>query len=239
MVCTARILKFDGAVMNINNLPTHHREYLQAVIDGDVELLKRLQMSVTSLPMRCEAVDAALIYNQPQCLAFVLTQLPSDCDCSVFFHNAIVGGQKECIEIIVPYIKSSDVLFQLHQYARNGYKVGFDALFARIEHDFGNRQSVFNEAILSNNHYIFHKILPSIDPKHNNSLALQVACMKGHRDLVDLLYPLSDPYVALEEMKQHKNDVSLLKDKIAQHELKEKLKNATQKHDPGAVSRKM
>lgn len=225
--------------MNITQLPAYQQEYLQAVIDGDVPLLKRLQMGVKSLSMRCQAVDAALLYNQPDCLAFLLTQLPSDCDCSVFLQNAIIGGQQECIETILPYVKSSDVVFQLHQYARNGYKEGFDALFARIANDGDQRCIVFNEAVLANNCYIVNKVLPTIDPKHNNSLALQVACMKGHQDMVDLLYPLSDPYQALADMKQHKNDTSLLDEKIAQQELKEKLQCATHAQGLGAGARKM
>lgn len=213
--------------MDITCLPTHHQEYFQSVIDGDVELLKRLQLGVTHLAMRNQAVDAALLYNQPECLEFLLMQLPSDCDCSVFLHNAIIGGQKECIETILPYVKSSDVVFQLYQYARNGYKEGFDEVFARVAHDCEQCCNVFHEAVLSNNSYIVNKMLPTIDPKLNDSLALQVACMKGHHDLVDLLYPLSDPYQALADMKRHKNDTSLLDEKIAQQELKEKLQLAT------------
>lgn len=225
--------------MDITRLPAHHQEYLQSVIDGDIELLKRLQLGVTRLAMRNQAVDAALLYNQPECLEFLLTQLPSESDCSVFLHHAIVGGQHECIEIILPYVKGSDVVYQLHQYARNGYKVGFEVLFARIANDCEKRLSVFNEAVLSNNGYIVNKVLPTIDPKHNNSLALQVACMKGYQDLVDLLYPLSDPYSALSEMKMHKNDPSLLNEKIAQQELKDKLHRATEQRGLNPIVRKL
>ena len=225
--------------MDINNLPAHHQEYLQAVIDGDIELLKRLQLGVTSLAMRSKAVDAALLYNQPQSLAFLLTQLPSECDCSVFLHHAIIGGQHECIETLAPYVKGSDVVYQLYQYARNGYKVGFDVLFARIANDCGERFGVFNEAVRANNSYIVDKVLPTVDPKHNNSFALQVACMKGYRNLVDLLYPLSDPYSALNEMNVHKNDTSLLREKIAQQELKDKLHRATEKRGLNTIARKL
>lgn len=84
--------------------------------------------------------------------------------------NAVRNGHAECVELLIPVSNPKD------------YNT---ALWFASGHD-----SVECVKLL----------LTVADPKHKNSQALQSAVVHGNQEIVDLLYPLSDPDVALAQM---------------------------------------
>lgn len=51
--------------------------------------------------------------------------------------------------------------------------------------------------------------MPACDPKEHNSRPLQLAALNGHARCVELLYPVSDPIVALKQLQYDHPDHSI------------------------------
>lgn len=71
-------------------------------------------------------------------------------------------------------------------------------------------------------------LLEKADPRANTSVALQHACVLKKTDIFNLLYPLSDPHVALHELQKRYTDIhwKRLEERI-QEDLRNSLKNET------------
>lgn len=221
---------------------TQH-ELLEAVKGGNMEEVRRLQPYFCRTNPSLKAIGLAILYDQRECLTFLLGVVAANTSIPVNFseilHSAITSGRDECVGIVLPYVNDEDVKFQLAQLMCTQKMVGFPAMYARIAHDQRARQQVFVEAVLNNYHSCVKLLLPTVDPKFNDSLALQVACLKRHTDLIDLLYPVSDVDLVLAVLKDQSHDCSILEDKIQQERLHTTLCETTKSYGADARSRKM
>lgn len=222
---------------------TKRHEFLEAVKYGDMEEVQRLQPHFCHTHPILAAIDLAVLYDQRECLTFLLSVADNNNPISVSFpailHSAVISGRNECVGIILPYVNDEEIIFELAKLMRTHKMVGFDAMYARISTNQAARQQVFLEAVLTDYQVGVRVMLPTIDPKFNHSAALQVACLRGHTDLIDLLYPLSDVDVVVKALKDRSHDCSILEDKIQQERLHTALGEVTACYGGGHRVRKI
>lgn len=66
----------------------------------------------------------------------------------------------------------------------------------------GSSGLLLQTAVRNNNCEMVELLLPYCNPHVDNSLALQCASVVGNMELVNLLYPLSDPSLALSDIQE-------------------------------------
>lgn len=66
----------------------------------------------------------------------------------------------------------------------------------------GSTGLLLHTAVRNNNYEMVELLLPHCNPRIHNSLALQCASVGCDMDMVDLLYPLSDPTAALNDIHE-------------------------------------
>lgn len=201
---------------------TKRHDFLEAVRFGNIDMVRNLQPHFCHPYPILAAIDLAVLYDQQECLTFLLSVAdnnPISVDFPTILHSAVISGRDECVGIVLPYVNDEDVKFELAKLMRTHKMVGFSEMYARIAYDQVARQQVFLEAVLNNHQACVRLVLPTVDPKFNDSVALQVACLRGHTDLIDLLYPLSDVGVVVKALKDGSYDCSILEDKIQQERL--------------------
>lgn len=209
---------------------TKRHDFLEAVRFGNIDVVRNLQPHFCHTHPILAAIDLAVLYDQKECLTFLLSVAdnnPVSVDFPKILHSAVISGRNECVGIVLPYVSDEDVKFELAKLMRTHKMVGFSSMYARISYDQAARQQVFVEAVLNNYQACVRLILPTVDPQFNDSVALQVACLRGHTDLIDLLYPLSDVGVVVKALKDQSYDCSILEDKIQQEHLHKTLCDVT------------
>lgn len=200
-------------------------DYLRAAKHGCMDDLMRLEAVVTNPVLRCSAAGEAAKAGHVACMEYLVGLADLDDIYDHCLRNAVMGQQVLCIEAVVQKSTPNLVYMLLVTTVRTHNTTCFDAMLAHTHGSF--YQGLFNEAVLSGNRQAFYTLLPHIDPKHNNSLGLQVACLKGHAEMFDVLYLVSDPIVARAQLTEHNTFTDLLDERIEQDRLNGVLTQAT------------
>lgn len=108
--------------------------------------------------------------------------------------------QKNDEEVVrlLPLVDDDDIPFLLFSAVINGYTYGVELLAPRS----GTTQNNHSLGAAVSQRYIegVKILLPISDPSYNNSACLQRAVLNDDMDTFELLYPYSDPQIALDEL---------------------------------------
>ena len=92
---------------------TKRHEFLEAVKYGDMEEVQRLQPHFCHTHPILAAIDLAVLYDQRECLTFLLSVADNNNPISVSFpailHSAVISGRNECVGIILPYVNDEEI----------------------------------------------------------------------------------------------------------------------------------
>ena len=219
-----------------NTRVANEMNYLRAAKNGSMPDLLRLDVAVQN-PMiwRSAAVEAAKA-GHVACMTHLIARVADDTVYDQCLRSAVVGGHAQCVELLAPKATLDAVSKALLETVRMQQHGCFDALLAWAAKP---HQDLFHEAVLCNDHHAFHTLLPLVDPKFNNSLALQVACLKGHAQMFDELYLVSDPIAARAQLTASNTFTDLLDARIEQDRLNVVLTQATNNEYGSRAQRKI
>lgn len=100
----------------------------------------------------------------------------------------------ECVKILLPLTSLEDIQSVSQQVAQNGPA---DILPLLVEHDPELAPILLVHAVTGKNIKTTRVLCALTDPKYKDSLALQWAVITGQKDMVDILFSVSDPQAAL------------------------------------------
>lgn len=141
---------------------------------------------------------------------------------------------------VLPYMQSDDI-FHVLIFAVTDKKSDF-VLTAQPYLSDERKGDLFSLAVECRCINMVHALLPFSDPKFNHSCALQMASAIQHQEIFDLLYPLSQPTKALNEMKKYSRtfEFEMLENAIEQSKTRVNLHRAVKKSSSRAkVGRKI
>lgn len=219
-----------------NTRVANEMNYLRAAKNGSMADLLRLDVAVQNpIIWRSAAVEAAKA-GQVACMEHLIARVADDTVYDQCLRAAVAFEQALCVESLAQESAPDSVNSWLIQTVQMHMHECFDALFAwtTLSH-----QDLFHEAVLYNNHHVFHILLPLVDPKFNDSLALQLACLKQHIELFDKLYLVSDPIAARAQLTASNTFTDLLDTRIEQDRLNAVLTQATNNEYGARVQRKI
>lgn len=210
--------------------------YLRAAKHGNMNDLLRLGEAVQNpLIWRTAAGDATKA-GHVVCMEYLIARVADDTLYDTCLRSAVAFGQAQCVEILSQKSSPDAVRSGLFQSVRMPKHGCFDVLLAQANF---SHQDLFHEAVLCNNQHAFHTLLPFVDPKFNDSLALQVACLKQHSEMFDALYLVSDPIAARAHLTDHNAFTDLLDERIEQDRLNAVLTQATNNEHSARALRKI
>lgn len=220
-----------------NTRVANEMNYLRAAKNGSMPDLLRLDVAVQN-PMiwRSAAVEAAKA-GHVACMEHLIARAADDTIYDQCLRSAVVGGHAQCVEWLAPKSTLDVVYSVLLNTVRMRNHECFDML--REYAALSQHQTLFHEAVLCNNHHAFHTLLPLVDPKCNDSLALQLACLKQHIELFDKLYLVSDPIAARAQLTASNTLTDLLDARIEQDRLNAVLTQATNNEYGARAQRKI
>lgn len=115
---------------------------------------------------------------------------------------AASGGFVPAVKELLKHISDCDILADgLEKAALVGNLEIVELLTPLVPED--KRPAALVLSIAHQNYPVIRHLLPLCDPKHNNSEALQTAVEEQLWDVADLLYPISDPYAAFENLMEY------------------------------------
>lgn len=103
-------------------------------------------------------------------------------------------GHLECVKILLPFASLEDAQSVAQQVAQHGPS---DALRLLVENDPELAPILLVHAVTGKNIKTTSVLCELTDPKFGDSLALQWAVITGQKDMVDILFSVSDPQAAL------------------------------------------
>lgn len=113
------------------------------------------------------------------------------------------GGHVPCMQLLLPLASIEDCQTVAQLVAEHGPP---EALELLVKHDPDFAPMLLVHAVTGKNLQTATVLSQLTDPRHKDSLALQWAVVTGQKDMVDILFPVSDPEAALFCIqKQHAN----------------------------------
>lgn len=106
-------------------------------------------------------------------------------------------GHTECVKLLIPV--SSPKSSALHLAAAKGNTECISLLLPLF--DLKAKSEALVWATAKGQTAYLKMLIPVSDPKADNSYALQKAVANAHQLCIDLLYPVSDPHVALHQLQ--------------------------------------
>lgn len=158
------------------------------------------------------------------------------------FWRSCEQGHLECAKILQSFSRENAGRYSLCVACQNGDKnmVEYLIQFHDWSDDFGRRIVLLN-AVESGSLDVVKLILPHVPNKPHRTEALRDACKYNHQAIFDLLYPLSNPQLALKYMEKRKEvteeEKQMLKDAIAAEQQNKVLSEAV--GNVGGTKRKM
>lgn len=182
-------------------------------------------------------MEAARAGNAVEVMRLIPLSDPKANDSGALIYAAS-GGHTECVKLLIPV--SAPKSSALHLAAAKGHTECIRLLLPLF--DLKAKSEAVVWATAKGQTTYLKLLIPVSDPKADNSYALQKAVANAHQSCIDLLYPVSDPYVALHQLQEdYPNEVNLwgeLERRIA-HEQNQKLGAEIGKLMPAKVKRKI
>lgn len=107
---------------------------------------------------------------------------------------ACQGGHLQCVELLLPLASIEDCQTVSQLVAEHGHP---ESLKLLVEHDPDFAPMLLVHAVTGKNLQTATVLSELTNPKYKDSLALQWAVVTGQKDMVDILFPVSDPEAAL------------------------------------------
>lgn len=198
----------------------------------------QVQNSVSIL----KALQAASHFGHLQCVQYLLplSDMKRDAGSSVWM--AAHNNHQECVKCLLPRSHVSDIsASQLMKLFIVEKKI--DLLKLLAEHQKYVPNILMRLLVENGNVQCFTILLPFCSVQENNSQLLALAVVRQNHEMVDLLYPLSNPHDALELLRtnqgNHQKGAEFLISRIKSDEEKTILQKELKNTGVASVTRKI
>lgn len=191
---------------------------------GYLECLEVLINHPHSVDHLGQSLKKAAEHNHIECVSFLINHVDPKYHNSLALRYAALGGHAQLVEMLIDVSEPADLnSAALRDAAMLGHAQCVEllipvskhferALITAVEHEHVScvrllaphiditKTDILTRAVQNKDIECVRILLPYSDPKFCNSDALQWASHHNNQDIFDLLYPVSDPQAALDEM---------------------------------------